>query len=228
MTWDSLLDKFWPSAVNAGSAFVYFLGHILFAIIVLLLGLYVSRLVSSYSQKLFEKIKFDERCSKLGVNELLSKFGFGKSPSYALAFILSWVVVLLSVFYAAQILGLKDIQSLIEKFLKFVPTILVSLFILIAGMLLGKFSSKIIANSARANDLPGGIIMARAANFLIILFAALMALDNLGMNMALINSLVLVALSSLGLAFAIALGLGAKPLVEEALRNTFNKKENDK
>lgn len=225
MTWTSLVDKFWPQAVTAGTATAYFLANVLFALIVLAAGLYISKFVSTYSQKIFNKIKLDERAAKYGVSEMLSKLGFGQSIAYALAFILSWVVVLLSVFYATRILGMSDIQVLLEKFLLLIPAILVSLLILVAGLLFGKFIGRIIANFSKENRLPGGVIMARAANGFVVLFASLIALENLGINMTFVNSLVLVTLASLGLAFAIAVGLGAKPLVEEFLRNILKKEE---
>ena len=227
LTWSSLSDKIWPSAQMAGEKAAYCLLVLILALAVLVVGLYVSRLVNSYAQKIFEKIRFDARCAKMGVNEVMRKFGLGKSPSYAVAFILSWIVVLISVYYAAQIMGLNDVQNLIHKFLLLIPTILVSFFILVAGLLLGKFVGRIISNSSEENDLPMGKALAQAANSLIVLFATLMALENLGINMSLINSLVIVILASMGLAFAIAFGLGAKPIAEEMLRNTFKKEKKE-
>ena len=38
------------------------------AVLILVLGLYISRLVGSYAKKILNKISFDEKTSKLGIN----------------------------------------------------------------------------------------------------------------------------------------------------------------
>jgi len=60
-----------------------------------------------------------------------------------------------------------------------------------------------------------------------VFFCALVAVENLGFANQLVNNVVIIVLASLGLAFAIGVGLGSKTLVEEFMRELF-KKEEDK
>lgn len=203
------------------------LGALLVALLILVVGLYLSRFVGSCVKKWLHKISFDDKTAKLGINELCVRFGLGKSPTYILSFILAWAVIFYAAVMAAEVLHLTIIRDLFARFLTFIPTLFVSVVILFAGLLLGKLLSNIMENSAQANGLKGGVILARAVYGFVVFFFGLVAVENLGIASQIVNNVAVVLLASFGLAFAIAVGLGAKPLVEECLREVF-KKEADK
>ncbi len=201
------------------------IGSLAAAILILLVGLYLSRFVGSYVKKLLNKISFDEKTDKLGINELCVRFGLGKSPTYIISFVLAWAVIFYAVVLGADILKLTIIRDLFTQFLEFIPTLFVSVLILFAGLLLGKLLSNIMENSANANGLKGGVVLARAVYGFVVFFFGLIAVENLGIASQIVNNVAVVILASFGLAFAIAAGLGAKPLVEEFLRETFKKEK---
>ena len=200
---------------------------LLIAMLILIVGLYVSRWVSSYAKKLLGKIGFDEKTSKLGINELCVRFGLGKSPTYIIAFVLAWAVILYAVVLAADVLHLTILRDLFTRFLQFIPTAFVSMLVLFAGLLLGKLVSNILENSAKANNLKGGMLLARVVYVFVVFFFAVLAVENLGFASFLVGQVAIIILASLGLAFAISVGLGAKPLAEEFLRGLFEQ-ENPK
>ena len=202
-----------------------FLFEAIVALFILVIGLYLSRLVSSWVKKILTKIAFDEKTSKIGINELCVRFGLGKSPTYIIAFVLAWAVIFYAIVLAADFLNLTVIRDLFTRFLEFIPTLFVSVLILFAGLLFGKLMGNIIDNASRANNLKGGFLISRAVNIFIVFFCALIAVENLGFATQLVNNVVVIVLASLGLAFGIGVGLGSKPLVEEFLRDLF-KREN--
>ena len=204
------------------------LGALVIAILILVIGLYLSRFVGSYVKKFLAKIAFDDKTSKLGINELCVRFGLGKSPTYIISFVLAWAVIFYAVVLAADVLHLTVIRDLFTRFLEFIPTLFVSVLILFAGLLFGKLLSNIIENSAKANGLRGGALLSRAVYAFVVFFCALIAVENLGFASQLVNNVAVVVLASLGLAFAIAIGLGAKPLAEEFLRSIFEQELKNK
>ena len=92
------------------------------AVLILVLGLYISRLVGSYAKKILNKISFDEKTSKLGINELCVRFGLGKSPTYIIAFVLAWAVIFYAIVLAADVLHLEIIRDLSLPQLLSTPT----------------------------------------------------------------------------------------------------------
>lgn len=195
------------------------------ALLIMVVGLYISRLAGSMTKKVLNKIAFDQKTSKLGINELCMRFGLGKSPTYIIAFVLAWSVIFYSIVLAADVLHLAVLRDLFTQFLGFIPTAFVSVLILFAGLLLGKLVGSIVENSAKANNLQGGFLIARIVNAFIVFFCSLVAVENLGIAGQLIHNIVVIVLASLGLAFAIGVGLGSKAIVEDFLRGLFQKSE---
>lgn len=211
--------------LQLGQSSLKVLAALLAAVLILVLGLYISRLVGSVVKKILSKISFDEKTSKLGINELCVRFGLGKSPTYIISFVLSWAVIFYAIVLASDVLKLYVIRNLFTRFLEFIPTLFASVLILFAGLLFGKLMGNIIENSAKANNLKGGFFIARAVNIFIVFFCALIAVENLGFATQLVNNVVIIVLASLGLAFGIGVGLGSKSMVESFLRDLFKKDE---
>ena len=225
MDFEALSQQISTHFLQLGQSSLKVLVALLIATLILVIGLYLSRLVGSCVKKVLGKIAFDEKTSKLGINELCVRFGLGKSPTYIIAFVLAWAVIFYAIVLAAEVLHLTVIRDLFTRFLTFIPTLFVSVLILFAGLLFGKLMASIIENSAKANNLKGGLFMSRAVEAFVVFFCALVAIENLGIATYLVNNVVLIVLASLGLAFAIGVGLGSKPLVEEFLRDVFKKEE---
>ena len=75
--------------LRVGQSSLKILGALVGAILILVVGLYISRFVGSYAKKILNKISFDDKTSKLGINELCVRFGLGKSPTYIISFVLA-------------------------------------------------------------------------------------------------------------------------------------------
>lgn len=208
-----------------GQSGLKILVSLLAAVFILVLGLYLSRVVGACVKKVLNKISFDNKTSKLGINELCVRFGLGNSPTYIISFVLAWAVIFYAIVLAANVLNLTVIRNLFARFLEFIPTLFVSVLILFAGLLFGKLMGNIVENSANANNLKGGFLLSRAVNVFIVFFCALLAVENLGFASQLVSTVVTIVMSALGLAFAIGVGLGSKPLVEEFLRDAFKKED---
>ena len=225
MDLEAISEQVSAHLLQVGQSSLKILAALVAAVLILVVGLYISRLVGSYTKKVLNKIAFDEKTSKLGINELCVRFGLGKSPTYIISFVLAWAVIFYAVVLAAEVLHLDIIRNLFAQFLEFIPTLFVSVLILFAGLLFGKLMGNIIDNSAKANNLKGGFFISKAVNIFIVFFCALIAVENLGFANQLVNNVVIIVLASLGLAFGIGVGLGSKELVAEFLRELFKKEE---
>ena len=201
---------------------------IIVALVMLFLGLFLSRWTSTIVRKLLNAIKLDMWTSKIGVNEILTRIGFGKSPTYVIAFVLSWAVMITFIMIAADSLGLSTIRTLLYNLLAFIPKLFACIVILFAGLLFGRFVENVVQNSAKANNIRGGIFFSKIINAVVVIFAILLALEQININFALINDVILILLASMGLGLAIAFGLGAKDVVADFLKESLKKEEDAK
>lgn len=198
---------------------------ILASLLVLLLGLVLARLMTTLVSRLLSKINLDKHTSLIGLNEIFTRVGFGKSPSHVINFVIYWSVILVFVMMAASILKLQALSDVLGRFLLFMPKVGVSILVMFGGVLFARLMHEVVSNCATSNNIQGGTHLANLTHTVIIIFAALMALEQLGIRMTLIESSINIILGSVGLAFAIAVGFGAKDLVAEYLREAFHREK---
>jgi hypothetical protein len=202
------------------------LPNIVWALLLLFCGLFLSRGVSVGVKKILNAVKLDVWTSKIGLNEILTRIGFGKSPTYVAAFVLSWTVMICFIVMATDALGLGSIHTFLSNLLAFVPKLFAGIIILFAGLLFGRFVGNVVASSARANNIKGGVFLSKITNVIVVVLTILLAFEQVSINLELINKLIIIIAASLGLAFAIAFGLGAKDAVAQYIKE--NLQDDDK
>ena len=199
-----------------------YIPNILAAFIFVLFGLFIARMLSSMLEKFLRKVQLDTYTSKVGINEILIRFGFGKSPAHVISFLVYWSLLLVFFVTAANMLNLTVISAILEKFLVgFVPRIAAAIFIGFGGLLFARFLSEVVQNAATANNLKGGSSLSKIVHFVVVVFTLIASIEQLGIEMKMIKGAVDILFASLGLAFAIAVGLGAKDIAHDVIKGLF-------
>lgn len=195
------------------------------AFLFLLAGLFFARMLRAVVGRVLKASRLDDYTDKVGINEVLARLGLGRSPTGVLSFLLYWFVLLVFVVSAANAVNLLVVSELLERLFLFLPSLAAAVLILFAGMLLSRLVSQIVAGAAEANHIGGGVALSRAAAGVVIIFAGLMALEQLGLHVQLVTSSFQIILASLGLAFGLAFGLGGKSIAEDILRHLLEKRK---
>lgn len=222
-------DLFIEPIMHVLKLFENYIPNILAAFIFVLFGLFIARMLSSLLEKFLRKMQLDSYTSKVGINEMLIRFGFGKSPSHVLSFLVYWSLLLVFFVTAANMLNLTVISAILEKFLVgFVPRIAAAIFIGFGGLMFARFLSEVVMNAATANNLKGGRSLSKIVHFVVVVFTLIASIEQLGIEMKMIKGAVDILFASLGLAFAIAVGLGAKDLAHDILKNLFTDHKEEK
>ena len=211
--------------VNTANRFATQIPTIAAAFVLLLAGMFTARALRTLVESLLRKASLDNYTSKVGINEVLTRLGLGKSPSYALSFLVYWFILFIFIVSAANAVNLTVVSDLLERFVLFFPTLIASILILFAGLLFARFLSEVVTNASAANNIGGGSLLARISYVVVLVFSAMTALEQLGMKMAFIFAAVQIVLGSFGLAMAIAFGLGCKDIAEEIIRELLNRKK---
>jgi hypothetical protein len=208
--------------------FALYIPNIIAALLFILFGLFIARVLSSLLEQFLRRIKLDSYTSQVGINEIMVRFGFGRSPAGIIGFAVYWSLILVFFVSAADILNMAVISDILERFIiVFIPKIAAAIFIAFGGLTFAKFISDVVRNSALANNLRGGRSLAKIVHFVVLIFTAFAAIEQLGIEMKIIRSSIQILVGSLGLAFAIAVGLGAKDIAHGIIKGmlTENKEE---
>ncbi len=194
------------------------------AFFLLLLGMFTARALRALTEKILAKANLDGLTSRVGINEVLARLGFGKSPSFAASFLIYWFVLFIFIVSAANAVDMGIISDLLERFVAFLPALTAALLIFFGGLLFARFLSEIVSNATAANGIKGGAQLSQAAYVLSVAFSTLKSLEQMGVRMDFVSTAVQILLASAGLAIAIAFGLGGKDAAAEIIRDFLAKR----
>jgi hypothetical protein len=209
--------------VTASRRFAVHIPTVTAAFLFLLAGMFAARAVRTLFERFLERAKLDDYTARVGINEVLARLGFGKSPTYVIAFLAYWFILCIFIVSAANAVDMTVVSDLLERFVIFIPSLVAALLILFGGLLFGRFLSEVVANAAAANNIRGGSYLSRAAYVMTLLFSAAAAMEQLGMRMTLVTSALQIVLGSAGLATAIAFGFGGRKAAAELIRELFDR-----
>jgi len=195
---------------NALSTFFTFIPHLIGAIIVLIIGLFVGRLVGGVVTKALRSVKFDQIAERAEVGDLLRNAGVKMDAAGVVGEIAKWFIYLIFFQVAASTLGVPQLTEILNQVLAFLPRIVVALAILLIGALVGKLLADVVRGSVATARLGNAALLANVARYGVLAFAVVAALSQLQIAPDIINVLWTALIGGTALALALAFGLGAR------------------
>jgi len=189
-----------------------FLINVLLVIVILIIGWMISNLVKQLITKVLRTLKVDSLSDRIELDALLAKGGIKYSLSELLGIIGYWLSILVTVVVAINAIGLTIAAELLNKFVLYVPNVIAAIFVLILGMFIAVLLRNIIQTAATNAGLTQVNIFTKIVEVLVIVFAVAIALEQLNIGAKVIQLLIGIVLGSIGLAVALAFGLGCKDI----------------
>ena len=189
------------------------------ALILLLIGIALGRFLRRIVDKILAMSRLDELLGRVGFSEVLSRVGFGRSVSYAIGFLVYWLIIMVFLVSAANAINLTVVSELLNRFVLFMPRLIASVVVVIGGMVLAHFVGEVVRNACEANRVQGSSVISRIFKIVVVIFASIMGLDQLGINTGILTSSVQIILATVGLTLAIAFGLGGKDVAAGIIRD---------
>jgi Conserved TM helix len=206
-----------------------FVAILFLGIFVFLVGWLISRFIIKPGVTIgLKKLKFDELSKRIELADILEKGGIQYTFSELAGVICYWLALLITVMVALNAAGLVIAADLLQKIVLFVPNIIAAVFILLAGMFLSVVLKNIVKASASNAGIYQANLLSRITEIVVIVFTVAMALEQLHIGAKLIELTIGIVLGSLGLGFAIAIGLGCKDLVAKIVWEVFESARNKK
>jgi len=101
----------------------------------------------------------------------------------------------------------------------FMPKIISAVLVVAGGLLLGNFFGEVVQNAAAANKIHEAVALSKVARLAVLVFASIMALEQVGITATMIASSLQIIFATIGLAVAIAFGLGGQHVATESIKN---------
>jgi hypothetical protein len=193
-----------------------FLPRLLLAIVVLVIGWLIAKLVRFAIVKAQHAINFNVVTEKAGIDHFLSQGGADIDTIRVLGGLFYWLVILASLMIAFNALDLAYVTDLIGRIVLYVPRVMVAVVILVFGAYFARFIGTALATYLRSIGAREAGLMGRLALYAIMAFVIMIALDQIGLG-DIIRDTFLVIVGAIALGLAIAFGLGGQRRAAEII-----------
>ena len=196
--WDSLRERLDEIGTDIGNWLVAITG----ALIILIVGLFIARILRRITRRILENDAVEAVLDKAGIGPTLRNAGYSvASLGASIVYGFLVLVVLLLAFTALEVEAIVD---LLERLIAFVPVVAVAMLLVVIAAAFGRFTADLVRPWADTNNYSW---LATVIQWGIFLFGLFTAFDLVGIGQV-SEDVRRAALLALGVAFAIAFGVG--------------------
>lgn len=218
-TWD---EAVLTSATNILTSIGNFIPSLLGAIVILVVGFIAANLIDTLVTKLLVSVRFNQLADRLEVNRFLRNTGARLTAAEVVGKIGYWFILITAFLAAADTLGLKQVSAILGNILLYIPNVVVAIVIVMVGALLGDLLANLVRGTVRTASISTADSLAKITRWSILVFAGLLALEQLGIANRLIEILFTGFVAALAVALGLSFGLGgqawAKGILEDLTR----------
>ena len=184
----------------------------------------VLKLVLMLFKRILKFSKIEVINNKLNEIDLFESAGFKINISKIILFFIKWILILSFLILGADIFGLQKVSDEVGNIIAFLPTLFSAILIFFAGVFLASYAQKSIKNLLRSFELGGSNSIANIVFYIIILIAAIISLNQLGVDTQIITDNISIILGAALFALSISLGLGSKEIIQRLLFGFYSRK----
>lgn len=219
------LDSWTQSLVGAMSTLwqkiAAFIPNLIGALVVVVVGFVVARLLDALLSKLLAKLGLDRLIQGTGLNKMMARVGVKVPISTLIGKIIYWFVLLVFLVSALESLGLERISATLDTLALYVPKVFAAALVLVAGLLLAQLLNSVVSGAAEGVGIDYASALGRIAQGLVIIISISVAIGQLEIKAELLNYVIVIVLLSVGIAVALAIGLGCRGIAAQIVAGIY-------
>ncbi len=207
-TWGNVLNA---SFQNLWSGVVMFIPNLIVAFVILCIGWAIGAIVSKAIGHFVKMIKFDEALNKAGIGEFVRKSGLNLNSGAFLGELVKYFIIIVFLIASFDVLGLNQVTAFLQQVVVgYLPQLIIAVLILLVGGVVGDVLSRVVTASARTASLSSANVLGVVSRWAVWLFAILVALSQMGVAGAFIQTLFTGFVVAVSLALGLSFGLGGQ------------------
>ncbi len=209
------------SLYNALVRFVSFLPVLIGAALILIIGWFVSGLLAGLIERALKAVGFEGLVERSGIGEFIRRSGTKLTTSGVIATLIKYFIFLIFVQAAANVLGIPQLTEIINRIILFIPNVIIAMAIIIIGTFIAQFLSGLVRSSVSELGVGNPELLAKLTQYVVIGFAVIAAIDQLGIAATLVNTLLIGLIGSVALAIGLAFGLGGRDVAAQITQKWY-------
>lgn len=198
-----------------------FIPNLFGALVVVLLGFVVAKLLDALLSKLLAKLGLDRLVGGTGLTKIIGRAGVKVPISTLIGKIVYWFVLLIFLVSAAESLGLQRVSATLDMLALYLPKVFGAALVLLVGVLLAQLVNGLVRGAAEGVGIDYSAGLGRIAQGLVIIISISVAISQLEVKTDLLNHVIVIALITVGLTVALALGLGSREIAGQIIAGIY-------
>jgi len=195
-----------------------FIPRFISGLILLLIGIILATFLKQVLLELFKFIKLENLLKRYGIPE-----SEGINWSNILSELVRWFIIILFLVPTADVWGLGRFTEILNNLLLYLPNVFIAVLLLLVGFAVSKLVYDLLRVSVHGVSSEVAKTVALVGRWAVLVFVALIALNQLGIASDLIRILFTGLVAMFAIAGGLAFGLGGQDTAKELL-NKLKKK----
>lgn len=214
-------------AAMAGAMAMFFsaIPRLVGFLLILIIGWFIATLIGKAVSALLHTVKFNSFADRAGIAPIVRKMGVGTDASQFLGELVKWFIRLIVMIVAFDELGLPAVSAILTQFLLWLPNLLVALVIIVLGGVAAQALHGIARGTASEAGFEKPELVAKIAKMAVWIFTMVIAVNQLGIAVTLINTLFMGFVGAISLALGLAFGLGGKDTAAKIVRKWYSQND---
>jgi hypothetical protein len=189
---------------SAWSNVITFVPKLAAALVIILVGYLLAKVVASVLDKVLERVGFDRAVERGGLRQALARSKY--DPSDVIAKLAFWLIFLVSLQLAFGVFGPNPVSDLLRGLIAYLPNVVVAIVIVVVAAAIAKAVSDL--GSGLLSGVSGGQVIAKGAGVAVLVFGAFAALDQLQVAPRIVTGLWYAILAAVVGSVVVAVGGG--------------------
>jgi len=208
---------------NLWQGFLNFIPVLIGAILIFVIGWFIAIGIGKLIAEILTRIKFNQLFEKAGWGEALEKAGLKVNAAEFVGVIVKWVLVIVFLLAAVEILGFVEFAGFLRSVLAYLPNVIVAVLILVVTVIVVDIVEKIVRAAVEGVKVGYGHLASAIIKWSIWIFAVLAILHQLGIAKPFMETLFTGFVAMLVISLGISFGLGGKEVAAEILQDLKKK-----
>jgi len=217
------VDVFMASLTTFWTQLASFVPQLLAALLLLFVGWILAKLARSGVRRLLTVLKFDKITEKSGLEAFMQHAELELSLAGVIGNLVYWLIILVMIVTVANSLGLQMVADLFNKVVFYIPNVIVAILILVFGAILARFINRLVFAWLSNVEFEGALTVSTFSEYAMMVFVFFIAMEQRQIANELLTAAFIIAFGAVGLAFAIAFGMGARDWASRVVEKLTDK-----
>ncbi len=204
-------------------SFMTFFYNLIGAVVILLIGWGVAKMVAAVSKKMLEQVGADKVGEKLNDIDAIKSLKMDIKLSSIISKTLYYFILIFMLRPAADTLGVPAISDMVKLLVEFIPKLISSALMLSAGVFLADALKNFVITLCKSFNIAAGKLIGTAIFFFLLIIFVIQSVAQVGINTSLLESSFNLLVGGIIFSFAIGYGFASKEILLNIISSFYSK-----